>query len=88
MVIKNVAGFTVMMICAVSSRQVQFESLLVQEQIGNIVWRVGMCSPGGILICHLALVAMETDDFFCIMMEPMGYRNGKWVVSDNPSLCV
>lgn len=46
-----------------------------------------------ILICHLALVAMETDDSFRTMMEPMGYRNGwgrngKWVDGDNPSLCV
>lgn len=46
-----------------------------------------------ILICHLALVAMETDDFSHIMMEPMGYRNGwgrngKWVNGNNPSLCM
>lgn len=28
------------------------------------------------LICHLVPVATETDDFFCTMMEPVGYRNG------------
>lgn len=27
-----------------------------------------------ILFCHLALVAMETDEFYHTMMEPMGYK--------------
>lgn len=52
---------------------------MVPEQIGNIEWRVGMCSQDGvrdqILICHLVLVAKETDDFNPIVMEPVGYRN-------------
>lgn len=42
---KTVPGLPVMMICAVSSQQLHFQSLLVQEQIGNIEGRVGMCSP-------------------------------------------
>lgn len=45
--IKNVLGLTIMMICDVSSQQLQFETLLVPEQIGNIEWRAGMCSPDG-----------------------------------------
>lgn len=65
------------MMCDVSSQQFQFQLLLVPEQIGNIERRVEMFSPevrrNQILICHLALVAMETDDFSCTMMEPMGW---------------
>lgn len=93
---KNALGLAIMMICDVSSQQFQFEALLVPEQIGNTEWRVGMRTGGGrgrdqILICHLLLVAMETDDFFCTTMEPMGYRNGwgrngMWVAGDKPSL--
>lgn len=94
---KNALGLTIMMICDMSSQQFQPDAILVREQIGSAEWRVGMCSPetgrDKILICHLALVAMETGDFSCIMMEPVGYRNGwgrngKWVAGDNPSLCV
>lgn len=44
MMIKNVLRPTIMMICDVSSRQYQFEALLVPEQIVNIERRVGMCS--------------------------------------------
>lgn len=77
-----------------SNQRFQFESLLVREQIGNIKGWVGMCSPGEvgwrdqILICHPAVVAIETDNFFSTIMEPMGYKNGKWVVRNNPSHCV
>lgn len=44
---KNVLGLTIMMICDMSSQQFQFEDILVWEQIGNIEWRTGMCSPEG-----------------------------------------
>lgn len=54
------------MIHDVSGPPFQLEPLLVTEQIGDIEWRVGMCSQEGripLLICYLLLVAMETDDF-------------------------
>lgn len=66
-------GLSVLMMCAESGQQFRSEALLVQEQISNIMEWVGMCSPGerrGVgglwdqtAICHLVLVAMETNDY-------------------------
>lgn len=73
---ENVLPPTIMMICDKSRQQFQPVALLPSEQMGLIEWRVGDVlrrrGRDQIPICHLALVAMETDDFHCTMMEPMG----------------